>query len=282
MTGRLVGKAAVDVCRRQHPDLLPSITPPLSVAAPSPPLLETGASEEERVAFLVEAYQTFCFVHLGVADAREARIRSGAALGSSPQGRAARRKLTAAARVMAGEGWGELAEVVESGKLPHSIAPHSWLLYSAQAHFSSTNPRLGVPSIESLFSVRRLLSADNLRVYSHVASDLRAGAVRPGATWLDRSGIGRAAAALRVREQLIYDLGFTDRTSALANIAARGDALAGVDLTAMAQREVEEATRVEAQIAALALRGTWVWGRWIDRTCSRNRALYAAHAEVAC
>ena len=200
-------------------------------------------------------------------------MRSGAALGASPQGRALQRKLAAAARVMAGEGWGELSEVVGNGKLPSAIAPHSWLLYSAQAHFASGNPRLGAPSIESLFSVRRLLSADNLRVYSHVASDLRAGAVRPGATWLDRSGIGRAAAALRVREQLIYDLGFVDRAGAEAVIATRGDALAGADLVDMAQREAEEAERIEGQIAALALRGTWVWGRWIDRTCSRNRAL---------
>lgn len=273
----LFGRQAVEEARRRHPDLLPTLDP-ISVRSPQPPLLLGGQQDIDRVRFLVEAYLSFAVVHADPSRTTLHRMRAQAALGASPQGRTVFRKLADAARVMAGEDWGPLDIDVRDRKLPAQIAPHSWLLYSMQAHF--THRVKTYPQVDQIFSAGRLLSSERLRAYSHTASDLAAGSVRPGSAWVDRAGIGQALAALKVREQLVYERGYTTVDALRLTLSLRGDALysCGQLLRDLHREEQDKARKLEVEMQQLARRGTWVWGRWLGDLGAQSSLLAKGRA----
>ena len=277
------GVEAVQRAARERPDLFPTLDA-LLVRPPDAPLIEADWPNRQRVAFLVEAFVTFLDAHfVPYAAIQQARVRALAALGDGPSGRALRAKLETAASIMAGDCWGELAPRVRAGKLPEAIAPHSWLLWRAQAWSEARAKSAGAPLlIERAFSGNDLLSEDKLRVYSHVASDLVLGAVRPGAQPLGAglSAVGQAARALEVRRQLVYRLGYSPDTVRWA-ISQSGEALGAYDLRVLHERERQMVRDQEERLRACARRGTWVWGRWFEPArpaSSRTQRLTTAQA----
>jgi hypothetical protein len=128
---------------------------------------------------------------------------------------------------------------------------------------TSWRPSGSFPAIGSIFNPGRLLRADTLRVYSHTAADLTAGAARPGDTWAAREGIGAALAAAKAREAAVYRLGFLGRAGCESVIGSVGACLAGEDLRALDLRERTAAAVIERRMAAMAEQGTWVWGCWL-------------------
>ncbi len=276
---RVVGIDAVLRARREWPDLLPQLHP-IVVRAPSPPMLAAEWPEQQKVDFLVEAYLTFAQLHCPPAALPRVRMVTLAARRGEGRAAAARGKLAEAARVMCGLGWGELEQAVGSGKLPREVAPHSWLLWSVSARIAAIGvsrfrPLGGFPSIDSVFSPGRLLSSETLRVYSHTAADLAAGSSRPGDTWAAQARIGAAFAAAQAREAAIYRLGFDSRAGCEAAVASLGGCLAGQDLRELDAEERRRASGLERDMAALAERGTWVWGCWLDTSPAAQRKAVA-------
>jgi len=280
-SSRLVGADAVLYARAHWPDLLPELHP-VVVRAPHPPMLDRSWTEGQRVAFLVEAYLSFAQLHCPPLLLPRVRMMALAARKGEGRAAAERGKLVAAAAVMAGEAWGELEEVVGGGKLPREVAPHSWLLWSVAAKLgvmgaTSWRPSGSFPAIGAIFNPGRLLRADTLRVYSHTAADLTAGAARPGETWAKKLGITPAYDAAKAREAAIYRLGFSNRESCERAIGSVGACLAGEDLRALDLRERTAAAGIERRMATMAEQGTWVWGCWLKPAEVKPRSL-AAHA----
>ena len=283
-TSRLVGADAVLYARAHWPDLLPELHP-VVVRAPHSPMLDRSWTEGQRVGFLVEAYLSFAQLHCPPLLLPRARMQALAARKGEGRAAAERGKLVAAAAVMAGEAWGELEEVVGGGKLPREVAPHSWLLWSVAAKLgvmgaTSWRPSGSFPAIGAIFNPGRLLRADTLRVYSHTAADLTAGAARPGDTWAAREGIGAALAAAKAREAAVYRLGFWDRVDCERVLERVGACLAGEDLRALDLRERTAAAAIERRMAAMTEQGTWVWGCWLQPAEVKPRSLVASAGMV--
>lgn len=266
-SSRLVGADAVLHARAHWPDLLPELHP-VVVRAPHPPMLDRSWTEGQRVSFLVEAYLSFAQLHCPPLLLPRVRMQALAARKGEGRAAAERGKLVTAAAVMAGETWGELEQTVDGGKLPREIAPHSWLLWSVAAKLGTMSPTSwrpagGFPAVSSIFNPGRLLRVDTLRVYSHTAADLTAGAARPGDAWAAKEGIGAALAAAKAREAAVYRLGFDSRESCERVIGSVGACLAGHDLRDLDGLERLRAADIERRMAELAEQGTWVWGCWL-------------------
>ena len=259
---RVRGEQAAQVARRYFPDLLPDLQPHL-IQAPAPPYLPAELDEAGRVAWLVEAYVTFAECCAPPGAAREnALMRAKAARNGAPQARGARAALSEAARILSGEAWGALGDAVGAGKLPARIAPHSWLLWAAQQD-QARRKRAGWPAVERLFAPGLLLSGKALRVFSHAAPDLRKSA-RAGEVWARSCGIGAAYAERMRRREAVWREGFAERRDVeLLFYGAAGCHPDGCrDLRPEHAEEGEKARLIEAQLAAMARKGTWVWGRW--------------------
>ena len=257
---RVYGREAVELCKRQWPDLFPEL-PPVIVAAPQPPMLDPAMSDHDKVAFLVTAYLTFTEVHGRLDQLKLHRLRAQSAVGASPQGRSLKRKLLDAANVMAGCAWGELEEVVRSGKIPDKVAPHSWLLFKMQTHFGG--PRSGsYPQIEKVFSAGGLLNAKSLRLYTHTSTDLVSGASRIFCGPLS------ACETSVMRRNLVAAQGVRLDARGLPVLALQNDMPSLMDL----HMEEERGARAEEErLAKLAAQGAWVWGRWIDERHVKKR-----------
>ena len=258
---RVYGREAVELCKRQWPDLFPEL-PPVIVAAPQPPMLDPAMSDHDKVAFLATAYLTFMDVHGRLDQLKLHRLRAQSAVGASPQGRSLKRKLLDAANVMAGCAWGELEEVVRNGKIPAKVAPHSWLLFKMQTHFGG--PRSGsYPQIEKVFSAGGLLNAKSLRLYSHTSTDLVGGA--------SRIFCGPELSACEtsvMRRNLVAAQGVRLDARGLPVLALQNDMPSLMDL----HMEEERGARAEEErLARLAQQGVWVWGRWIDERHVKKR-----------
>lgn len=277
MTSQLQGTDAILHARQHWPDLLPDLHP-IVVKAPSPPMLDPEWPAQRMVDFLVEAYLTFGRIHCPPAFWQRYQIAAMAARKGEGRAASLHAKLTEAAKVMAGLGWGPMDVEVEAGKLPREIAPHGWLLWSV-------GNRVGVagswPTVDSVFAPNRLLQSKNLRIYSHTAADLTAGATRYGASLGSQKAIGDAYAALKVREQAIYTLGFSDRASCEGVIGSVGACRADLDLRAQDELERQRARELERQLAAMAERGSWVWGQWLIPKAVRRPAKAAGWGVVA-
>lgn len=274
---RIFGIEAVREARRLWPDLLP-VLHPIVVAAPSPPMLDPSWDEERRIGFLVEAYLSFAQLHCPVVELQHARVMALGARRGEGRMAADRRKIAAAAKILAGEGWGMLAEIAEAGKLPPAIAPHSWLLWSASTLWGpARGPRnpARFPMIGDIFTPRRLLQLKTLHHFSHTAENIAAGSTRSGANWAEREGIGGAYRALRAREQAIYRLGLDPaggRSGCEQDLRAVGACVFGADLLAADTWERDKAREVEQRLERLAEAGTWVWGPWLAGPAARKAA----------
>lgn len=274
---RIFGIEAVREARRLWPDLLP-VLHPIVVAAPSPPMLDPSWDEERRIGFLVEAYLSFAMLHCPPAEFQHARVMALGARAGTGRMAADRRKLAAAAKILAGECWGVFAEIAEAGKLPPAIAPHSWLLWSASMLWGpARGPRKPArfPMIGDIFTPRRLLQLRTLHHFSHTAENIAAGSTRSGANWAEREGIGGAYRAARAREQAVYRLGFdpVDGPNACMDaLEAVGACLLGENLLRMDTWERGKAREVEQRLAQLAEAGTWVWGPWLAGPAVRKAA----------
>lgn len=264
---RVYGREAVELCKRLWPDLFPELSPVI-VAAPQPPMLDPTMSDHDKVAFLVAAYLTFMDVHGRLDQLKLHRMRAQSAVGASPQGRSLKRKLLDAANVMAGCAWGELEEVVRNGKIPATVAPHSWLLFKMQTHFGG--PRSSsYPQIEKVFSAGGLLNAKSLRLYSHTSTDLVGGATRAFRYPNDPQFL-RADEWVLVRERLLSLQGIP--LSATKEEAAKlYPHPPGMTLQELAAQDRTRARAEEVRLAMLARQGTWVWGRWIDERHVKKR-----------
>lgn len=268
MTSLLRGTDAVLHARRRWPDLLPDLHP-IVVRAPVPPMLDPKWPIQEMVDFLVEAYLSFGRIHCPQVFWQRYQITALAARKGEGRSACLHAKLSEAARVMAGLGWGPLIEDVEAGKLPREIAPHSWLLWAA-------GNRIGVagswPTVDSVFAPGRLLQGKNVRVYSHTADNLSSGSARYGEALGKQKAIGEAYAALKVREQAIYTLGFEDRAGCEETLRSVGACRPDLDLRAQDELERNKARELERQLAVMAERGVWVWGQWLKPKAVRQTA----------
>ena len=275
MTSLLQGTDAILHARQHWPDLLPDLHP-IVVKAPSPPMLDPEWPAQRMVDFLVEAYLTFGRIHCPPAFWPRDQITAMAA--RKGEGRAAplHAKLAEAARVMAGLGWGPLDEDVAAGKIPREVAPHGWLLWSVSARIGSVNASGSWPTVDSVFGPNRLLQSKNVRIYTHTAVSLPAGASRYGEYLGKQKAIGEAYLALKAREKAVYALGFSDRASCEAVIGSVGACRSDLDLRAQDQRERDKAHELERQLAEAADRGVWVWGQWLTPKVVRRPAAAAA------